>query len=127
MDIYVGYKVIWTHSKCGHRAGVGFVSLAMANVLPASRKLKSSCTKGSGMGQTGRMARRRRNAAAPIRATDSRLLRARRAKLHSMAENQVEPMQGRANAVPTTITVRPPSISINEGPISLPNARIMTE
>jgi hypothetical protein len=64
------------------------------------------------------MARRRRNAAAPIRATVSRLLRARRAKLLSMAENQVEPMRGRANAAPMAIAVQAASMSINGGPVS---------
>jgi hypothetical protein len=109
--------VIWMLSKCVHIAGVGLVSLPREKVLAASRKLKSSWTKGSGTGQRGRMARRRRNAAAPTRVTESVFLRAMRLKLFSIDENQEEPMRGRAKATAMAMAVNAASINIGDGAV----------
>src|ERR1700684_4001993 len=98
-------------------AGVGLASLPNAKVFPESKKLKSSWTKGRGMGQKGRMARRRKNAAEPTSTTDSVFLRAIRLKVFSIEESQDEPKRGRAKATAIAIAVNAASININEVPV----------
>jgi hypothetical protein len=116
--MYVGCMVIWMLSKCIHIAGVGLLSLPRAKVLAASRKLKSSWTKGRGMGQKGRIARRSKKAEAPTSVTANAFLRAMRANVLSSEANQGEPIRGKANATAIAIAVNAVSINISEGPVS---------
>ena len=76
--------VMWMLSKCVHMAGVGFVNRPCAKVSAASRELKSFAEKGKGVGHTRRIARRRRNAEKPTRATASPLRRANLPKMRSI-------------------------------------------
>ena len=115
MDMYVGCMEMWIVSKWVHMAGVGFVSRPCANVSAASRKLKSSGTNGRGIGQAGRMARRRKNAVRPTLITARPCLCANRPNTRSMRENQAAPSRGPAKANPTAIRVRPLSINSRLG------------
>src|SRR5271168_4100115 len=65
IDIYVGFMVTGMLSRLIHITGVGLVSLPDAKVSAARRKLKSSGRYGSGTGQSGRRASRRKNAVNP--------------------------------------------------------------
>src|SRR6266478_302441 len=73
------------------------------------------------------MARRSRSAAEPTTATDRFFLRASLPKARSTRENQAEPSRGRQNAAANAIAVRPPSISIKEGPCSGAEGRTISE
>ena len=105
-------------SKCSHITGVGFVILPDEKVSAASRKLKSFGMNGLGMGDKGRIARRRRSAVNPITAIDRRFLRARRPKARSMRENPEDARRGQQNATATAIAVREASINRGEAPCS---------
>src|ERR1700677_5173096 len=101
---------MWKLSKCVHMAGGGFVSLPEAKVLAANRKLKSSGMYGLGMGERGRMARRKRSAAKPIEQTEKPRLRARRPRTCSIRGKNLRPSWAQRKATATEIKLRPPSI-----------------
>src|ERR1700761_7664776 len=105
-------------SKCFHIAGVALVSRPEAKVSAARRKLKSLGRNGFGIGKKGSGASRSPSAAAPVNATASPRLRASRAKTSSTRARNGAPSRGQQNETATAISVRPPSISIREGPES---------
>src|ERR1700743_784426 len=91
-------------------AGVGLNNLPCAKVSAESRKLKSSVTNGSGIGQMGRSANRPRKAANPTATTEAVFFCARRPKTRSMRLNPFAARRGKQNDSATMISV--PQISI---------------
>ena len=71
----------------------------------ASRKLKSSGTKGRGIGNRGRRARRRTITLSPITATESDFLCANRPSDRSARRKSPPPAPGKANAKATASVV----------------------
>ena len=92
-------------------SGAGLARRPCANVSAARRKLKSSGRKGSGAGNKGRSASRKRNAEAPTAAQARRFLRARRENAASQRRKRPESKCGKANAVTIATAPRPDSMS----------------
>src|SRR5271165_192013 len=99
-------------SKCTHSAGVGLASLPEAKVSAASKKLKSSGTKGWGMGHRGRKARRNRAAVRPTETTAKPRLRASLVETFSIRRKKPEAKCGQPKPTAIPIKVRLTSIVI---------------
>src|SRR5450631_2176210 len=93
-------------------SGVGLVRRPCENVSEASKKLKSSGTKGSGTWHQGRIARRSSKPARATKITAATLLRASFVNVRSICEKTEAPSRGKANAKPMAMVVRPPSINV---------------
>ena len=104
---------MWMLSKCVHMAGVGLLSRPWTKVSQARRKLKSSGTNGSGIGNSGSNASRSRIALTPTAVAANPLRRANRAKTLSTRAKPPAPRPGQANAHAIAITIKPNSIPTN--------------
>ena len=107
-------------------AGVGLASLPCAKVSPESRKLKSSGTKGMGIGQNGRIASRNRRAEKPTHATARLRFRASGTQARSMREKNEEPRRGQPTSTRTDIPVRMSSRMIGEMPWDGPEGGVIS-
>jgi hypothetical protein len=82
--------------------------------------------KGCGMGESGRMRKRRRQAAKPTTKTDKTCLRASCANKYSNFRKSPEPALGAQKATAMMMSVNPASMSRSEGPDGAPCANIVT-
>ncbi len=117
--------LMWMLSKCVHMAGVGFAKRPIAKVSEASKKLKSSGTKGRGTGKSGSIANLPSSAVVPIAATAQARFRASLPKVRSTLLNHAEPRLGKAKAKQKTTRARRNSKKAGDGLLSGAEDKIM--